>query len=119
MSQSDEDRDVAHKEVATYNTNKEKTQCPRDVLLFCHGHYRPTQIDNICVRGSVVLYVRKIPLKRLGDGGVEGPIILKPTLRVPYEDANCIHLVQIRNQWMGLTTMVTNLLFSLDDWKFF
>jgi len=80
---------------------------------------RPTQIDNICASESVVLYIRKNPLKHLGDGRVEGQIILKRTLRVFYEDADCIHLVQIRNQWMGLTTMVTNFLVSLDDWKFF
>jgi len=73
----------------------------------------------VCVCGSVVHYVRKIPLKHLSDGGVEGPIILKRTLRVFYEDTDCIHLVQIRNQWMDLTSMLTNLLVSLDDLNIF
>ena len=78
-----------------------------------------TALHKSTTSGSVVLYVRKIPLKHWGDGGVAGPIILKRTLRVFYEDADCIHLVQIRNQWTGLTTMVPNLLVSLDDWTFF
>ena len=79
----------------------------------------PYTIGNIFVRGSIELYVSKILSKHLGNGEVERPIILKPTLRVSYEDADCIHPVQFRNQWMDLTTMVTNLLVSLDDWKFF
>lgn len=87
-------------------------------LWLCHGHNRPTQCGT-CVRGSVLPHVSKILLKQFGDGGVEGPIILKPTLRVSYEDTDFIHLVQIRNQRMGLTTMITNRLVSLDDWKFF
>jgi hypothetical protein len=118
-SLSDESRDVAHEEVANYGANNENTQCPHDVLSLCQGHERPTRIGEIFVHGSVVLYVIKILLRQLGDGGVEGRIILKPTLRLTYEDVEFIHLVQITNQWMSLTTMVTTCLLSLDDWIFF